>query len=154
MRQSRSPELPMASASAADELRNFAGKEIPMGLTPASEGRWAFTTKEPIGVVAAISALNHPLNLIVHQIAPAIAVGCPVIIKPAAATPLSCLDLVALFREAGLEEKWCQTLITDDNLLAEKLATDPRVRFLQLYRIGESRLVSQEQASSRHAMCT
>ena len=61
--------------NAADELRNFAGKEIPMGLTPASDGRLAFTTKEPIGVVAAISAFNHPLNLIVHQIAPAIAVG-------------------------------------------------------------------------------
>ena len=58
-----------------------------MGLTAASANRWAFTTKEPIGVVAAISAFNHPLNLIIHQIAPAIAVGCPVIIKPAATTP-------------------------------------------------------------------
>ena len=76
-----------------------------MGLTAASEARWAFTTKEPIGVVAAISAFNHPLNLIVHQMAPAIAVGCPVIVKPAAATPLSCLALVALFREAGLAER-------------------------------------------------
>ena len=63
--------------NAAEELRNFAGREIPMGLTPASDGRWAFTTKEPIGVVAAISAFNHPLNLIVHQVAPAIAVGLP-----------------------------------------------------------------------------
>ena len=69
--------------NAADELRNFAGREIPMGLTPASTGRLAFTTREPIGVVAAISAFNHPLNLIVHQVAPAIAVGCPVIVKPA-----------------------------------------------------------------------
>ena len=90
--------------NAAEELRGFAGREIPMGLTPASEGRWAFTTKEPIGVVAAISAFNHPLNLIVHQVAPAIAVGCPVIVKPAMATPLSCLDFVALLREAGLDE--------------------------------------------------
>lgn len=56
--------------NAADELRNFGGKEIPMGLTAASANRWAFTTKEPIGVVAAISAFNHPLNLIIHQIAP------------------------------------------------------------------------------------
>ena len=75
--------------NAAEALRSFAGREIPMALTPASERRWAFTTKEPIGVVAAISAFNHPLNLIVHQVAPAIAVGCPVIVKPAAATPLS-----------------------------------------------------------------
>ena len=63
--------------NAADELRSFAGREIPMGLTPASENRRAWTIKEPIGVVAAISAFNHPLNLIVHQVAPAIATGSP-----------------------------------------------------------------------------
>ena len=57
--------------NAAEELRNFAGREIPMGLTAASTGRWAFTTREPIGVVVAISAFNRPLNLIVHQVAPA-----------------------------------------------------------------------------------
>lgn len=124
--------------NAAEELRVFAGREIPMGLTPASEGRWAFTTKEPIGVVAAISAFNHPLNLIVHQVAPAIAVGCPVIVKPAMATPLSCLDFVALLREAGLDEPWCQTVITDDNALAERLATDPRVAFLSF--IGSAKV--------------
>jgi acyl-CoA reductase-like NAD-dependent aldehyde dehydrogenase len=124
--------------NAAEELRNFAGREIPMGLTRASEGRWAFTTKEPIGVVAAISAFNHPLNLIVHQVAPAIAVGCPVIVKPAAATPLSCLELIALLREAGLAESWCQTFVTDDNALAERLATDPGVAFLSF--IGSARV--------------
>ena len=124
--------------NAADELRSFAGREIPMGLTAASDGRWAFTTKEPIGIVAAISAFNHPLNLIVHQVAPAIAVGCPVIVKPATATPLSCLDFVALLREAGLDEAWCQTFVTDDNSLAERLATDPRVAFLSF--IGSARV--------------
>lgn len=124
--------------NAAEAIRTFAGREIPMGLTPASEGRWAFTTKEPIGVVAAISAFNHPLNLIVHQVAPAIAVGCPVIVKPAAVTPLSCLGLVDLLREAGLDEPWCQTFITDDNALAERLATDPRVAFLSF--IGSAKV--------------
>ena len=69
--------------NAADELRVMAGREIPMGLTPASIDRRAFTIVEPIGVVAAISAFNHPLNLIVHQVAPAVATGCPVIVKPA-----------------------------------------------------------------------
>jgi acyl-CoA reductase-like NAD-dependent aldehyde dehydrogenase len=123
---------------AAEELRNFAGREIPMGLTPASEGRWAFTTKEPIGVVAAISAFNHPLNLIVHQVAPAIAVGCAVIVKPAAATPLSCLELIALLRQAGLPESWCQSFVTEDNALAQRLATDPRVAFLSF--IGSARV--------------
>ena len=99
--------------NAAEELRTFAGREIPMGLTPASTDRWAFTTKEPIGVVVAISAFNHPLNLIVHQVVPAIAVGCPVIVKPASATPLSCLDFVRLVHEAGLPEPWCQTFIPE-----------------------------------------
>ncbi len=109
-----------------------------MGLTPASDNRWAFTTKEPIGVVAAISAFNHPLNLIVHQVAPAIAVGCPVIVKPAIPTPLCCLELVALLREAGLPEAWCQTFVTSDNGLAERLATDPRVAFLSF--IGSAKV--------------
>jgi acyl-CoA reductase-like NAD-dependent aldehyde dehydrogenase len=124
--------------TAADEIRNFAGREIPMGLTPASDGRLAFTTKEPIGIVAAISAFNHPVNLIAHQVAPAIAVGCPVIIKPAVPTPLSCLELVALLREAGLPEPWCQSFITEDNTLAERLATDPRVAFLSF--IGSAKV--------------
>ena len=123
---------------AAEELRQFAGREIPMGLTPASDHRWAFTIKEPIGVVAAISAFNHPLNLIIHQVAPAIAVGCPVIIKPAVPTPLCCLELVKLLREAGLGEQWCQTFITDDNNLAEQLATDKRIAFLSF--IGSAKV--------------
>ncbi len=124
--------------NAADELRNFAGREIPMGLSAAAENRWAFTTKEPIGIVAAISAFNHPLNLIVHQVAPAIAVGCPVIIKPASTTPLSCLEFVALVHEAGLPEPWCQSFLPEGNDLAEKLATDKRVAFLSF--IGSARV--------------
>src|SRR3954452_8051592 len=127
--------------NAAEELRTLAGREIPMGLTPASTDRWAFTTKEPIGVVVAISAFNHPLNLIIHQVVPAIAVVCPVIVKPASATPLSCLDFVALVHEAGLPEPWCQTFIPEGNDLAEQLATDPRVAFLSfigLARVGWS----------------
>jgi len=124
--------------NAADELRNFAGREIPMGLSAAAENRWAFTTKEPIGLVAAISAFNHPLNLIVHQVAPAIAVGCPVIVKPASTTPLSCLEFVALVHEAGLPEPWCQSFVPEGNDLAEQLATDRRVAFLSF--IGSARV--------------
>jgi acyl-CoA reductase-like NAD-dependent aldehyde dehydrogenase len=74
----------------------------------------------------------------VHQIVPAIAVGCPVIIKPALATPLSCLDLVALVHEAGLPAGWCDTFLPDTNELAEALATDPRIAFLSF--IGSSRV--------------
>jgi len=124
--------------NAIDELRNFGGQEIPMGLTAASDRRWAFTTREPIGVVAAISAFNHPLNLIVHQVVPALATGCPVLIKPASATPLCCIEFVKLVRQAGFSEAWCDTLITADTRLAEQLATDPRVAFLSF--IGSARV--------------
>src|SRR3954453_755215 len=124
--------------NAAEELRNFAGREIPMGLTPASTDRWAFTTKEPIGVVGAISAFNNPPNLIVPPVVPAISVGCPVIVKPASATPLSCIDFVALVREAGLPEPWCQTFIPNSSDLAERLSTDPRMAFVSF--IGSARV--------------
>jgi acyl-CoA reductase-like NAD-dependent aldehyde dehydrogenase len=123
---------------AAGELEHLAGVEIPMGLTPAAENRLAFTTREPIGVVAAISAFNHPLNLIVHQVVPAIATGCPVIIKPAATTPLSCRHFVALVHEAGLPPDWCQFALPADNAVAEKLVTDPRIAFLSF--IGSAKV--------------
>ena len=124
--------------NAADMLRVTGGQEIPMGLTRASVDRRAFTLHEPIGVVAAISAFNHPLNLIVHQVAPAIAVGCPVIVKPATPTPLCCIDFVALVHEAGLPAGWVQTFLPETNELAEALATDPRIAFLSF--IGSSRV--------------
>ncbi|HSI10763.1 MAG TPA: aldehyde dehydrogenase family protein, partial [Chthoniobacter sp.] len=116
--------------NAADLLRTRGGVEIPMGLTPASENRRAWTIKEPIGVVAAISAFNHPLNLVVHQIAPAIATGCPIIIKPATATPLCCVELVKLVHEAGMPEGWVQTLLPESRALSEAFATDKRIAFL------------------------
>lgn len=122
----------------AAHMEHLAGSEIPMGLTPASSNRWAFTTKEPIGPVIAISAFNHPLNLIVHQVVPAIATGCPVLIKPAPVTPLTCLHFVALAYKAGLPEPWCQAVILDDNALAQSLATDTRVAFFSF--IGSAKV--------------
>ncbi|WP_236001153.1 aldehyde dehydrogenase family protein [Agrobacterium leguminum] len=76
-----------------DELRTSAGQVVPMDVNATSAGRIAFTQFEPIGVVVGVSAFNHPFNLVIHQLAPAIAVGAPVIIKPAPATPLSCRTL-------------------------------------------------------------
>jgi len=111
-------------------LRRDAGEVVPMGLTPATGNRMAFTRREPVGVVVAISAFNHPLNLIVHQVAPAVAAGCPVIVKPAPDTPLSCLAFVDILHAAGLPKDWGQVIVTSDNSLAEKLATDSRVGFL------------------------
>lgn len=112
----------------ATSLHHNSGTEIPMGLTKPSTGRLAFTRREAIGVVASISAFNHPLNLIVHQTVPAIAVGCPVIIKPAALTPLSCIKLVKLFHQAGLPEEWCRSIVCG-RTEAEALVTDKRIGF-------------------------
>jgi len=111
------------------ELYQLRGEEIPLGMTAASVNRLAFTTREPVGVVLAISAFNHPLNLIIHQVIPAIAAGCPVIVKPASSTPLSCFKLVELLYEAGLPEEWCTALVCRREL-AEKLAADPRIGFV------------------------
>ena len=119
-------------------LRTEAGTTVPMGLNPASAGRLAFTGLEPIGVVVAVSAFNHPMNLIVHQIGPAIAAGCPVIIKPAEDTPLSCFRLVEIMRQAGLPEGWCQALTVTDLAVAEALVSDPRVGFFSF--IGSARV--------------
>lgn len=112
-----------------EHLRTGAGEEIPMGLNAASNNRLAFTSKEPIGVVVAVSAFNHPLNLIVHQVGPAVATGCPVIVKPAEDTPLSCFRFVEILREAGLPQEWCQALTVTDLNVATQLVTDERVGF-------------------------
>ncbi len=116
--------------SCIDCIRTERGSEIPMQLNQASMNRLAFTHKEPIGPVVAVSAFNHPLNLIVHQVGPAIASGCPIIIKPARETPLSAFALVEIFHEAGLPKAWCQPVLVEDITVAEKLVTDQRVAFV------------------------
>lgn len=112
-----------------ETLRTQSGTEIPMNINAASSNRLAVTRFEPIGPVVAVSAFNHPLNLIAHQVGPAIAAGCPVIVKPAEDTPLSCFRFVSILREAGLPEEWCQALVVNDLSVAEKLVTDDRVAF-------------------------
>jgi acyl-CoA reductase-like NAD-dependent aldehyde dehydrogenase len=113
------------------------GREIPMRLNEASMGRIAYTFRDPLGVVSAISAFNHPINLIIHQVVPAIASGCPVIIKPASKTPLSCLSLVDLLYQSGLPRDWCQAVLCSNDD-AEVLATDSRVSFLSF--IGSAKV--------------
>lgn len=110
-------------------LRVMRGETIPMGLTEATTGRIAFTCPEPIGVVLAISAFNHPLNLIVHQAIPAIATGCPVLIKPARSTPLCCQKLCELIKQAGLPDGWCHMLLCDHDV-TETLAAHENVAFV------------------------
>ncbi len=137
-----------------ETLRTGAGEEIPMGANAASQGRLAFTHREPIGVVVAVSAFNHPLNLIVHQVGPAVATGCPVIVKPAEDTPLSCMRFIEILREAGLPHGWAQALLTTDHEVAGRLVNDPRVDFFSF--IGSARvgwmLRSQLAAGTRCAL--
>lgn len=122
---------------AAEEIGRLIGDQIPMGLTEASSNRIAFTTREPIGVVVSISAFNHPLNLIVHQTVTAFAAGCPVIVKPASTTPLSCLTFVDMLYKAGVPKDWVQVMIID-NEVAEVMVTDKRVNYVSF--IGSAKV--------------
>ncbi|MBP7741766.1 MAG: aldehyde dehydrogenase family protein [Aliarcobacter sp.] len=120
---------------AIEHLGAYEGKEIAMGHTASSANRMAYTFKEPIGVVAAISAFNHPFNLAVHQVIPALAVGCPVIIRPATQTPMSAIELVKILEEAGLPKGWAQAIVCDRRG-GELLATSPKTNFLTFIGSG------------------
>lgn len=120
---------------AIEHLGAFEGKEIAMGHTASSANRMAYTFKEPIGVVAAISAFNHPFNLAVHQVIPALAVGCPVVIKPATQTPMSAIRLVEILEEAGLPKGWAQAVVCGREA-GELLATSAKVNFLTFIGSG------------------
>jgi len=113
-----------------ETLRTEAGEVVPMGATASSAQRLAFTQLQPIGVVVAVSAFNHPLNLIAHQVGPALAAGCPVLVKPAKATPLSCRRFVDILHETGLPEGWVQLVLPENNELTTRMVSDPRVAFL------------------------
>ena len=77
-----------------------------MDATPAGVGKLGYVKRVPIGVIGVISPFNFPLNLVCHKIAPALAAGCPVVLKPASATPLTALKIARLFEEAGLPPGW------------------------------------------------
>ena len=122
---------------AVEYIGQMKGEQIPMGHTKSSANRLAFTMHEPIGVVSSISAFNHPLNLTIHQTVPAIAVGSPVLIKPALTTPLSCLAFMDILKEAGLPDGWCQVIVTENDA-AEKLVSDQRINYLSF--IGSAKV--------------
>jgi acyl-CoA reductase-like NAD-dependent aldehyde dehydrogenase len=122
---------------AIQELGQLRGMEIPMELNEASKNHMTYTMLEPVGVVAAVSAFNHPVNLIIHQVVPAVATGCPVIVKPAAATPLSCFTVVDMLYKAGLPEEWCKAIVCERDV-TNKIASDRRVTFVTF--IGSARV--------------
>jgi acyl-CoA reductase-like NAD-dependent aldehyde dehydrogenase len=121
---------------AIEHIGHIKGEQIPMGITAASVNRWGFTMREPIGVVLSISAFNHPLNLAVHQVIPAFAVGCPVLIKPATTTPMSAIELVKIMKEAGLPESWVEVVVCD-RINAEKMVKDARINYLSFIGSAE-----------------
>jgi acyl-CoA reductase-like NAD-dependent aldehyde dehydrogenase len=115
---------------AAAEARKLAGEMVPMDASQAGEGKLAFTVRHPIGVVGAISPFNFPLNLVAHKIAPALAAGCAVVLKPASQTPLSALFLAELEHEAGLPPGWLNVLVGPSAEIGDVLVEDERVRLI------------------------
>jgi acyl-CoA reductase-like NAD-dependent aldehyde dehydrogenase len=100
--------------------RTITGEVVPLDASSAGVGKLGFVKRVPIGVIGAISPFNFPLNLVCHKVAPAIAAGCPVVLKPASATPLSALKIAALFEEAGLPPGWLN-VVTCPGSVANRL---------------------------------
>jgi len=113
---------------AAVEARKLAGEMVPMDASQAGEGKLAFTLRLPIGVVGAISPFNFPLNLVAHKLAPALAAGCAIVLKPASQTPLSALLLAELETEAGLPPGWVNVVVGPASELGDVLVDDERVK--------------------------
>ena len=115
---------------AAVEARKLAGDVIPMDASPAGAGKLAFTLRLPIGVVGAISPFNFPFNLVAHKVAPALAAGCAVVLKPASQTPLSALLLADLEMEAGLPPGWLNVVCGPASEIGDVLVEDDRVALI------------------------
>jgi acyl-CoA reductase-like NAD-dependent aldehyde dehydrogenase len=106
----------------AAEARTLAGDVVPVEASAPGEGKLAFTLRVPIGVVGAISPFNFPLNLVSHKVAPAIAAGCPVVLKPASQTPLSALALAhLLLDECGLPPGWLNVVTGSGGAVGDPL---------------------------------
>jgi acyl-CoA reductase-like NAD-dependent aldehyde dehydrogenase len=114
----------------AVEARKLAGDMVPMQASQAGEGKLAFTLRRPLGVVGAISPFNFPLNLVAHKIAPSLAAGCAVVLKPAGQTPLSALLLAELEDEAGLPPGWLNVLVGPSSEIGDVLVEDERVKVI------------------------
>jgi glyceraldehyde-3-phosphate dehydrogenase (NADP+) len=114
---------------AAEEARRLAGEVIPMDLAPHGSGRMAITRRFPIGPVAAISPFNFPLNLTAHKLAPAVAAGNPVVLKPATKTPLSAITLAEILVNAGLPAG-AISVLPMERKTGDRLVTDPRFKLL------------------------
>jgi acyl-CoA reductase-like NAD-dependent aldehyde dehydrogenase len=115
---------------AAVEARRLAGDVVPMDASAAGVGKIAYTMRVPVGIVGAITPFNFPLNLVAHKIAPALAAGCAVVLKPAGQTPLSALLLGELETEAGLPPGWLNVLVGPSAEIGDVLVEDERVKLI------------------------
>ena len=112
---------------AAEESKRIYGETIPMDAVQAGEGYFGFTTRRPVGVIAAISPFNFPLNLVAHKVAPAIAGGNTLVLKPASTTPLTAVMLCEVMNAAGLPAGALNLVVGSGSTVGEWLVTDPRV---------------------------
>jgi len=117
-------------AASADAARNLRGEVVPMEAAPTGKGRWAMTVREPLGVIAAITPFNFPLNLGLHKIGPALAAGNSVVHKPSENTPLSALRLARLAAEAGAPKGAYNVVTGPGEETGRQLVDDPRVAMI------------------------
>jgi glyceraldehyde-3-phosphate dehydrogenase (NADP+) len=114
----------------AEEARRIAGETIPFDSRPGSENRVGYYFRFPIGIIAAITPFNDPLNLVAHKVGPAIAGGNSIVVKPATVTPLSALMLARAFVDAGLPANILNVVTGYAAKTGDALVTDPRVRMI------------------------
>ena len=112
----------------AEEAKRLHGETIPLDAAPGNVNQFGFTIRVPVGVVAAIAPFNFPLNLVCHKVAPALAAGNSVVLKPAGDTPLSALKLTEILLEAGLPEEAIQCVTGSGAEIGDVLTGDPRIR--------------------------
>ncbi len=116
---------------AAAEARTLAGDVVPMDASAAGVGKIAFTMRMPIGVIGAIAPFNFPLNLVAHKLAPAIAAGCAVVLKPASQTPLSAIALSELLiDECGLPADWLHVVTGGGSTVGNAIVDHPDVAMI------------------------
>lgn len=115
----------------AAEARTLAGDMIPLDAIPAGEGKLGFTLRIPVGVVGAIAPFNFPLNLVAHKVGPAIAAGCPIVLKPASQTPFSSLAFARmLIDECGLPADYLQVVTGGGSTVGNALVDHPDVALI------------------------
>lgn len=113
---------------AAEEAKRIQGEAIPMDAAPGGEHRVAYTVREPLGVIAAITPFNFPMNLVAHKVGPAIAAGNTIVLKPASQTPLSSLFLAELLEKAGLPKGAFNIVTGSGRTVGSQLVEDERVK--------------------------